>query len=135
MEKQVIIAVSGYFDPLHEGHLEYLGLAKELGDKLIVILNNTEQAILKKGRENIGLSERKAVLEGIDCVDEVVISIDKGKSVCESLRMIMPDIFAKGGDRFAHEIPEADICKQLNIRIIDRLGKKINSSSDIVKNQ
>lgn len=123
-----IIAVSGYFDPLHVGHIEYFQLAKKLGDKLIVILNNDEQAKLKKGNSFMPLEERKRILEAIKFVDEVVISIDKDSSVCESLKAIKPHIFAKGGDRFAGEIPETQICKELGIEIIDGLGQKIQSS-------
>ena len=45
-----VVAVSGYFDPIHVGHLEYLRLSKKLGDKLVVIVNNNHQCVLKKGK-------------------------------------------------------------------------------------
>src|SRR3989344_7928937 len=123
------VAVSGYFDPLHIGHIEYLKLAKALGDKLIVILNNDKQILIKRGKTPfMNQEQRKKLLESIKYVDEVFISIDEDKSVCESLKEIRPDIFAKGGDRFAYEIPETKICKELNIKIIDGLGDKIASS-------
>lgn len=128
-----IVAVSGYFDPIHVGHIEYLKLAKELGGKLIVILNNDEQAKLKKGKPFMPLEERKSILKAIKYVDEVFISIDNDKSVCKSLEAIKPDIFAKGGDRFSSEIPEAEICRKLGIKIVDGLGNKIQSSSDLIK--
>jgi len=130
MDKQIIAATSGYFDPLHVGHIELFKLAKALGDKLIVILNNDEQAVLKKGKPFMSLEERKKILEAIKDVDEVFVSIDKDLSVCKSLEFIKPDIFAKGGDRFAGEIPETEICKKLGIKIIDGLGEKIRSSKD-----
>jgi cytidyltransferase-like protein len=130
-----IVAVSGYFDPLHVGHIEYLKLARELGDKLIVILNNDEQCILKKGGAFMPQEQRKTILEAIKYVDEVFMSIDKDKTVCKSLQAVHPDIFAKGGDRYSYEIPEADVCRKLGIKIVDRLGKKIQSSSELIKKQ
>ena len=131
--KEKIIAVSGYFDPLHVGHIEYLKLAKALGDKLIVILNNDKQCILKKGGYFMSQKQRKTILEAIKYVDDVYVSIDTDKTVCKSLEVVKPDIFAKGGNRYKDEIPEADICKKLGIKIIDGLGKKIQSSSELVE--
>jgi len=127
------VAISGYFDPLHKGHVEYIKLAKQLGDKLIVILNNDIQLTQKKGKPFMSQEERKIILEAMKDIDEVFISIDKDKSVCESLKAIKPDIFAKGGDRFNYEIPEAKICQELGIKVVDGLGAKIQSSSDLIK--
>ena len=126
------IAISGYFDPIHKGHIEYIKLAKQLGDKLIVILNNNEQARLKKGNFFLPLEDRKAVLESIKYIDEVFISIDYNLSVCKSLEFLKPQVFANGGDRNQGNIPEREICKQLNIEMIDALGKKVQSSSNIL---
>tara|TARA_Y100001954_G_C15778085_1_gene588199 strand:- start:136 stop:543 length:408 start_codon:yes stop_codon:yes gene_type:complete len=126
-----IVATSGYFDPLHVGHLECLELASELGDKLIVIVNSDLQAKLKKGEAFMNENDRMKIVAALKCVDEVFLSVDKDKSQCESLRQINPDIFAKGGDRTSDEIPESKICKELNIEIIDGLGEKIRSSSDL----
>ena len=126
-----VVATSGYFDPLHVGHLECLELASKLGDKLIVIVNSDFQAKLKKGEAFMDESDRMRIVSALKCVDEVFLSIDKDKSQCESLRQINPDIFAKGGDRTSTEIPESKICKELNIKIIDGLGEKIRSSSDL----
>lgn len=128
------VVVSGYFDPLHKGHIEYFRLARKLGDKLIVILNNDKQAELKKGKSFLPLEDRKIILEALEMVDEVFVSIDEDLSVCKSLEIINPDIFANGGDRFNGEIPETSICKGLGIEIIDGLGKKIQSSSELIKN-
>lgn len=133
MKKQIVVAASGYMDPLHAGHIEALELAKKLGDKLIVIVNNDKQAILKKGYEFMPFKERVAIVKALRCVDEVFESIDTGRSVSKSLEAIKPDIFAKGGDRTSGEIPEGEVCRKYNIRIIDGLGKKIQSSSDLVK--
>ena len=126
-----IVATSGYFDPLHVGHLECLELASELGDKLIVIVNSDLQAKLKKGEAFMNENDRMKIVAALKCVDEVFLSVDKDKSQCESLRQINPDIFAKGGDRTSTEIPESKICTELNIKIIDGLGEKIRSSSDL----
>lgn len=130
-KNKILVAISGYFDPLHAGHIEYIKLAKKLGDKLIVILNNDKQAILKKGKNFMPESERKEIMENIKGVDEVFMSIDNDSSVCKSLKAIKPDIFAKGGDRYSYEIPESEICKEFGIKIIDGLGNKIQSSSKL----
>ena len=133
-----IIITSGYFDPIHVGHIEYLKLAKALGDKLIIILNSDYQCKLKKGKPFMPQSERKIILESLKFVDEVFYSIDKDKSVCNSIKAIAEKfhgeeiIFAKGGDRFSYEIPEAKICMEKEIKIIDNLGKKIQSSSKLI---
>jgi D-beta-D-heptose 7-phosphate kinase/D-beta-D-heptose 1-phosphate adenosyltransferase len=125
------VAVSGYFDPIHIGHLEYLKLAKELGDKLVVIVNNNDQCILKKGKPFMDELDRVEIVKSLKMVDEVFLSIDKDKTVCASLEEIKPDIFANGGDRSTGEIPESSICKKYNIEMIDGLGDKIRSSSDL----
>tara|TARA_B100000902_G_scaffold171341_1_gene165616 strand:- start:591 stop:995 length:405 start_codon:yes stop_codon:yes gene_type:complete len=125
------VAVSGYFDPIHIGHLEYLKLAKELGDKLVVIVNNNDQCILKKGKPFMDELDRVEIVKSLKMVDEVFLSIDKDKTVCASLEEIKPDIFANGGDRSTGEVPESSICKKYNIKMIDGLGNKIRSSSDL----
>ncbi len=131
--KIIKVAVSGYFDPIHIGHIEYLRLSQELGDYLIVILNNDAQAKLKKGKIFMPLEDRRIILESLRFVDEVFVSIDKDKSVCKSLKLLKPNIFANGGDRHQGEVPETDICKELNIKMVDGLGKKIRSSSELIK--
>ncbi len=132
-----IIVNSGYYDPIHIGHIECLKLSKALGDKLVVILNNDEQCTLKKGKPFMKQEERVEILRAIKYVDEIFLSVDNDKSVCKSIKAIAKKykdneiIFAKGGDRFSYEIPEAKICKELGIRIVDNLGKKIQSSSNL----
>lgn len=135
--KEKIIIASGYFDPLHAGHVEYLQLAKSLEGKLIVILNNDYQCRLKKGKAFMPQEEKKKILEELKSVDEVFLSVDEDKSVCESIRKIAERyldkeiVFAKGGDRFSYEIPEAKVCEEFNIKIADKLGNKIQSSSNL----
>ena len=125
------IAISGYFDPIHIGHLEYIKMARELGDYLIVIVNNDKQAALKKGRSFMCEDDRLMIVSQIKGVDEAVISIDDDKTVCKTLDLLKPDIFANGGDRSNEEITEYKICKENGIQVIDGLGNKIRSSSDL----
>jgi len=125
------VAVSGYFDPIHVGHLEYFKYAKELGDYLIVIVNNDYQCSLKKGKAFMPEQDRLRIASSIKGVDEVVLSIDQDRTVCKTLEMINPDIFANGGDRNNVEIPESKVCKEYDIKLVDGLGSKIRSSSDL----
>ena len=126
-----VVVISGYFDPIHVGHLEYINMAKKLGDKLVVIVNNNYQCELKKGKPFMDEKDRVTIVSNLKNVDEVFLSIDKDKTVCASLEKIKPDIFANGGDRKNYEIPESVICKKYDIKIIDGLGEKIRSSSDL----
>ena len=125
------IAISGYFDPIHVGHIEYINNAKKLGDWLVVIVNNNNQCALKKGKYFMDEKERVLIVKNIKAVDEVFLSIDEDKTVCKSLKKVNPDVFANGGDRKNYEIPESKVCKENNIQIIDGLGKKIRSSSEL----
>ena len=125
------VCISGYFDPLHVGHLEYINKAKELGDYLVVIVNNNNQCILKKGKFFMDEKDRVEIVKNLKSVDEVFLSIDKDKTVSKSLEELKPSVFANGGDRKNHEIPESKICNQYGIEIIDGLGEKIRSSSDL----
>lgn len=125
------VAVSGYFDPIHIGHLEYLKLAKNLGDKLVVIVNNNKQCVLKKGKPFMDETDRVEIVKCLKMVDEVFLSIDMDKTVCNSLEALKPDVFANGGDRSTGEVPESTICKIYNIEMVDGLGEKIRSSSDL----
>ena len=125
------VAVSGYFDPLHVVHLEYLELASKLGDRLIVIVNSDLQAVIKKGKSFMPEEDRMRIIKSLKFVDEVFLSIDKDGSQCKSLEAIKPDIFANGGDRSVGEIPESSVCSKYNIEMVDGLGDKIRSSSDL----
>jgi cytidyltransferase-like protein len=126
------VVVSGYFNPLHIGHLEMFKKAKAIGDKLIVIVNNDKQQMLKRGFIYMTQSDRRKIVESIKWVDEVVVSIDEDRTVCKTLEMIKPDIFANGGDRFKTNIPEKEVCDRLGIKMVFGLGKKIRSSSDFI---
>ena len=131
--KKVCVCVSGYMDPLTIGHLEYMRLAREMGDELIVIVNNDEQATLKKGAPFMPAIERAEIVRAIRYVDEVVIATDKDRTVCETLAKVRPDKFCNGGDQNNQSIPEAKVCKELGIEMVDGLGAKIQSSSLLIK--
>ena len=124
-----LVAISGYFDPLHVGHIEYIKLAKNLGDKLVVIVNNDYQSKLKKAKSFMNESDRLEIVKSIIWVDDAILSVDRDETVCKSIELVKPNIFANGGDRKNKEIPESTICNKLGIKIIDGLGKKIRSSS------
>ncbi|MCK5061525.1 adenylyltransferase/cytidyltransferase family protein [Candidatus Parcubacteria bacterium] len=128
-----VVAVSGYFNPMHIGHLEMLEKAKKLGDYLVVILNSDYQVGLKGRVPFMPEKDRKKIVEAIRYVDEVFLSIDKDRSICESLRQVKPDIFANGGDRHQGEIPEASVCQELGIKMVDGMGEKIRSSSILIQ--
>jgi cytidyltransferase-like protein len=136
MKRKKTAIVSGYFDPLHIGHLEYFKLAKELADELVVIVNNREQCLLKKGDEFMIEHDRLEIVYHLDMVDEAIISIDEDKSVCETIKMIHRFkpmdklIFCNGGDRDASNSPEVKVCGELGIDFQQGLGKKIRSSSE-----
>lgn len=135
-----VVITSGYFDPLHVGHLEYLERSKQLGDVLVVIVNNDMQAKLKKGRSFMPEEDRVKIIESLRCVDRVYLSTDTDASVVETLREIHRRwsgphnelIFTKGGDRHIDEIPEASTCRELGIMILEGLGGKVRSSSEFI---
>ena len=130
-KNKIRVAVSGYFDPIHVGHLEYLRMAKELGDSLVVIVNNNYQCKLKKGKHFMDENDRVGIVKALRFVDEVFLSVDKDRTVCKSLEEIKPDVFANGGDRATSEVPETPVCKKFNIKMVDGLGDKIRSSSSL----
>ena len=130
-KNKIRVAVSGYFDPIHVGHLEYLRMATELGDSLVVIVNNNYQCKLKKGKHFMDENDRVEIVKALRFVDEVFLSVDKDRTVCKSLEEIKPDVFANGGDRATSEVPETPVCKKFNIKMVDGLGDKIRSSSSL----
>ena len=132
--KKVVVAVSGYFNPLHIGHLEMIEKAKKLGDYLVVIVNNDYQVSLKGSVPFMSEQDRLRIVNALRDVDEIFLSVDEDLSVRHSLKKVSPDIFAQGGDRHEGNIPEAEICKKFKIKMVDGLGKKIRSSSVLIKN-
>jgi cytidyltransferase-like protein len=134
MKKRIItVAVSGYFNPLHVGHLEMIERARKLGDRLVAIVNNDKQVALKGSVPFMSQKDRLAIVGALRDVDEVFLSIDKDKTVCKSLAKLKPDIFANGGDRKSlGDVPEYPVCQKLNIKMVDGLGKKIRASSVLI---
>lgn len=134
MKKAVI--VSGYFNPLHKGHLELFEKAKEQGDILIVIVNNDKQRELKGSKYFQDEEERIKIIRALRIVDIAWISIDEDGTQNATLRMLVKKFygtlklaFANGGDQNNNTIPERAICEQFDIELIDGLGDKIQSSS------
>ena len=134
------IIVSGYFNPLHKGHIEYFHLAKSHGDQLFVIVNSDHQRGLKKSKEFMTEEERVLIVNELSVVDKVILSIDRDRSVCATLKKIYNDyhqaydlFFANGGDQSFSSSPETPVCKKVGIGIIDGLGSKIQSSSWLLK--
>ena len=129
-----VVCVSGYFDPLHVGHLEYFKKSKELGDILMVIVNNDAQAKLKKGKSFMPVDERMEIISELKCVDTVVKSVDWDRSVSYTLSIIepKPDYFCNGGDQTNAVIPEASVCAERDIVLCDGMGEKIQSSSWLI---
>lgn len=129
-----VICTSGYFNPLHIGHIQLLKEAKALGDFLVVIVNNDEQVKLKGSTPFMDEKERIEVIKAIKYVDKVVLSIDKDRTIFSTLTRLHPDIFAKGGDSTPENTPEMELCESLGIKIIFNVGgDKIQSSSWLKK--
>jgi len=135
MKKKAII-VSGYFNPIHKGHLEYFHNAKALADELFVIVNSDLQRDLKGSKPFQEEDERMIIVHSIKGVDKAILSIDQDRTVCETIRQIVSDFgkkyelaFANGGDQNNDSIPEKPICDELGVKLIDGLGDKIQSSS------
>jgi cytidyltransferase-like protein len=140
MMKQKAVIVSGYFNPIHRGHIEYLHNSKKFGDKLFVIVNNDSQRQLKGSKEFQNEKERILIVENLKIVDKCFLSIDQDRTVIESIKYIFLNFssefyfaFANGGDQNNESIPERSICEELGIDLIDGLGEKIQSSSWLLK--
>ena len=134
MKKAVI--VSGYFNPIHKGHLELFASAKALGDLLIVVVNSDHQRQLKGSKEFQDENERLLIVSSLKMVDFALVSVDEDRTQIETIRFLYEIYgrdykltFANGGDQNNNTIPEAGICKQLGVSLVDGLGDKIQSSS------
>ncbi len=142
-----IVITSGFFNPVHIGHINLIREAKNLGDFLVVIVNNDYQVKLKGSMPFMAEQERIEIIKALRYADDVVLSIDKDGSVIESLKMVAKKylpagrqvpvelFFAKGGDRNSGNIPELAVCKEHNIKIVDGVGGgKVQSSSGLLGN-
>jgi len=135
-----IIIVSGGFDPIHSGHIAYFKSARNHGDRLVVALNSDSWLENKKGKFFMPFNERKAIIESMSCVDEVIDfnDDDKGSAInaLEKVKNLYPNdnlFFANGGDRTNSNIPEMSVS---GIEFLFSVGgdDKKNSSSWILKN-
>lgn len=136
-----IVITSGYFNPAHIGHINMFKEAKTLGDCLVVIVNSDSQVKMKGSVPFMSESERIEIIKAIKYVDEVFLSVDKDKSVRESLKAVAKMhegselFYANGGDRNSGNIPEVEVCKEFDIKMIDNVGGgKIQSSSCLLNN-
>ena len=137
-----LIIVSGYFNPLHKGHLDLFEKAKEVGDLLCVIVNNDIHRGLKGSKFFQDQDERIQIIRALSIVDMAWISVDKDLTQNETLKVMVDKFygsmklaFANGGDQTNETIPEADICRTFDIELIDGLGDKIQSSSWLLGNK
>lgn len=135
-----IVIVSGFFNPLHGGHLDMIEAAARLGDRLIVVVNNDVQQVMKKDKIILPEENRARLMRALRAVDEVVVSIDQDPTVIKTLEFIANQyageelVFANGGDRDSEKaIPEADICHKYNIAMLFGVGgtQKADSSTRI----
>ncbi len=138
-KKNIVVAVSGGFDPIHIGHVRLLQAARKLGDVLVVILNNDNWLKAKKGYVFMPERERKEILRALSCVDEVIatkhLPNPEDMSVCRELAHLRPHIFANGGDRHLRNIPEVAICREIRCQMVFNVGKggKMQSSSRLLE--
>lgn len=138
--KPKAIIVSGYFNPLHKGHLELFEKAKAAGDELWVIVNSDLQRELKGSKEFMLEDERLIIVRAIGIVDKALISTDKDKTQRKTLANLADKYsteyelyFANGGDQNNDSIPEVPFCKEKGIGLLEGLGDKIQSSSWLLK--
>jgi cytidyltransferase-like protein len=132
--KKKRIAVSGGFDPVHVGHVRMIQAAAQFGD-VIVICNSDAWLKRKKGYNFMPFEERAEIIRAFKGVKDVIEADDDDGSVCETLKVLQPDVFANGGDRFNTNTPETQTCKKYDIEMLWGIGgSKIQSSSDLVAN-
>jgi D-beta-D-heptose 7-phosphate kinase/D-beta-D-heptose 1-phosphate adenosyltransferase len=138
---KTLVIASGYFNPVHKGHIDYLKRSKELGDELFVIVNNDYQRALKGSKEFMKLDERLEIVSNLKPVDWTIIAIDKDREVAKTIQLIYDTnkneyskfIFANGGDQITSSISEKSMCDKLGIEMVFGLGDKIQSSSWLLK--
>ena len=141
-DRPVLVIVSGYFSPLHCGHLDYIEAGAAMGDRLAVIVNNNDQQVLKKGRLILDAQDRLRIVEALRVVDEAMVAIDDDGAVSASIESIAqryPDhriIFGNGGDRASGaDVPESDVCDRYGIEMLFDLGGNTKRDSSTRINQ
>lgn len=136
------VIVSGYFNPLHGGHLDMIEAAAATGDNLVVIVNNDKQQLIKKGKVILDEKNRLRLMRALKGVDQVVLSIDEDSSVIQTLEMIAKQypgdelVFANGGDRSTGKVvPETEVCEKYGIKMVFDAGGTRKSDSSTRINQ
>ena len=139
-----VVVISGYFNPIHTGHLDYIKAASKLGDKLVVIVNNDEQVKLKGSVPFMDIYDRIRIVNAIKGVDRVVMSIDTCKAITKTLDSIYIEyavnydfdsmVFANGGDVTPSNSREEYFCQSRRISTVYNVGgEKTQSSSELLK--
>jgi glycerol-3-phosphate cytidylyltransferase/D-beta-D-heptose 7-phosphate kinase/D-beta-D-heptose 1-phosphate adenosyltransferase len=135
-----VVIVSGFFNPLHGGHLDMIEAAARMGDRLVVIVNNDVQQVMKKDKIILPEENRARLIGALRDVDEVMIAVDQDPTVIKSLKAVAEKypgdelVFANGGDRDSEKaISEADVCREYNIQMVFGVGgmEKADSSTRI----
>ena len=144
MNKTKIGIVSGYFNPLHQGHIEYINAAKARSNYLICIVNNDDQVELKGSKPFMDEDHRLLIIKNLKSVDVGLISVDEDLSVSETLRKIFEDaelsqyefIFFNSGDRSSenNSSKEELVCKENGIQMVYIDLPKVCSSSELKLN-
>ena len=136
--------ISGYFNPLHTGHLDYIEGAKQKCDLLYVIVNSDRQVDIKGSKQFMDEGSRLRIVRALTYVNKAMVSIDDDSTVCRSIKSIykqycddpfLTDIFfMNGGDRSQGTVPEAEVCEELGIKMIYNVGGiKTESSSTLLQ--
>ena len=141
VKTKTLVIASGYFNPIHKGHIEYLNRSKEIGDELFVIVNNDYQRALKGSAEFMKEDERNEIVSNIKAVDWTIIAIDKNREVAKTIQLIYEVnkeeydgfIFSNGGDQTTYSISEKSMCDKLGIEMVFGMGDKVQSSSWLLK--
>lgn len=140
-QRKTLVVVSGYFGPIHVGHLDMIEAGERAGDELFVIVNNNAQQIMKKGKVIIDEADRLRIVNALRVVDHAMIAIDEDGTVSASIEAIaerFPDhriIFGNGGDRDSGAVvPESEICSRLGVEMVFGMGgtEKADSSSRLI---
>jgi len=139
-DRPVGVIISGYFSPLHVGHLDMIDAGAAYGDTLIVIVNNNAQQVMKKGKVILDEQDRLRIVNALKNVDHAFIAVDEDRTVCASIAKAAREfadhrlIFANGGDRADGKVvPETPVCEENGIEMVFDLGgnEKADSSSRI----
>ena len=138
-----LVIVSGYFGPIHVGHLDMIESAEAVGDEVFVIVNNNAQQILKKGKVVIDQTDRLRIVQALRAVDHAMVAVDQDGTVCASLDAIAQQfpnhrlVFGNGGDdrKNNDEVPESAVCAHYGIEMVFGMGglNKADSSSRLIE--